>query len=305
MIAVGAFRSNHPSVYEMKSQNSSGLSSHKAVLRFRDPKVGLLLGCDFKEIVAYKAVLFFGQLYEQPTITMNNLYSLKLYNRIEERSLLSLGKVKRYFIQEREIVLPDVNYDHELVAADKGCLSFKIEEKVVEAHYDFCICTLPLPVLLKALKLKHDFFKFQSVYIKRMNLNFFSDVHQTIYVPEAKYKTYRVTLENDLIIFESVGGFADQKEIKELLFYFGFGFSDLKKDSFSEHEQKMGKLIGLNEDFRKKILMFLTINYNIYLFGRYAIWKPLRADDLVSDVEKIRRMINFSEIGREYESYLN
>jgi hypothetical protein len=45
----------------------------------------------------------------------------------------------------------------------------------------------------------------------------------------------------------------------------------------------------------------LTDRFGIYSLGRYAIWKPIRADHLVQDVEKIKQLAKLSSVSAGYE----
>lgn len=299
-VAFGAFQSYSPQVFEARPEKTAGLSQHKAVMRIRDPKIGYLLGCNLTKIQVHKMVFFDGQLHSQPSIIFNNLYSLKLYNHLDFKSINELGFVDRYLIRE-DISCPGIRYNHKLISVKKGELTFEVVgkgEKRIE--YDFCISTIPMPVILNSAGISLNKIKFTSNPISVTLLELYTDsyVHQTVYFPEKKFNAYRVTLERSVIIIEGTKEPKEQ-EIREILRCFGLGLNDIKISR--PHHQKVGKMIPIQDDFRRLHIMNLSRNFNIFSLGRFAIWKPIRVDHLVHDLEKIKRLTSISHINRGYQ----
>jgi hypothetical protein len=288
-IASSAFRGYNPTVYEAKP-DVGALDNHKAVMRIRDPEVGNLLGCNLKPIKATKEVWFKGQLHQQASIQMNNLYSQKAYGCIGRRSLNSLGTVDRYLI-EGTVKPVHCEYGKVVTHIDAGKIHFSTGSHRTKSMYDICISTIPMPTLLMTLYGEYsDVFKTEEIYVCEYKLyDIKSTVHQTIYFPEEQYPMYRATLQNDKLIVEAIEGFGEQHEgiIAEA---FGLKRTDFSHES--DTTQKAGKLIPIDEDVRLSTIYKLTNDHNIYSFGRYAIWKAIRTDHLLKDIDLIKRMMN-------------
>lgn len=114
--------------------------------------------------------------------------------------------------------------------------------------------------------------------------------------------SYQVTLEGENLIFESFGERPSDDEVEELLNYFGLRFEEIEGVTY--YEQQRGKIVAIDDDARRLAIMDLTRRFGIYSLGRYAIWKPIRVDELLGDLEKIKRIWRLSKIRREYESYI-
>jgi hypothetical protein len=57
-------------------------------------------------------------------------------------------------------------------------------------------------------------------------------------------------------------------------------------------EQKYAKILPIDEDLRKRFIVWATEHFNIYSLGRFATWRPgLLLDDVVNDVRVIHRLI--------------
>jgi hypothetical protein len=251
---------------------------------------------------------------------MNNMYSLKAYGTIGNRSLQHLGKAKRY--------LPTTT------PQPKGCLwghSLKYirigHGAAVICHtvdgdvllpYKTCISTLPMPVILDvAMRSDPDgnseweqhrgddaALKAEPITVLRGKLlpEIKCSVNQTIYFPESELNTYRATLEKTDIIIESVEELEDE-EITKVLNAFGLARS-MTIGKWRQNIQPYGKIVEIGDDLRRSIIYQLTDKYNIYSLGRFATWRPLRADQLVKDVHKVERMVRQSEQRNRYERRL-
>jgi len=76
----------------------------------------------------------------------------------------------------------------------------------------------------------------------------------------------------------------------------------LEKDQkeIERKKQNYGKLVSIDDDIRKAIIMELTDKYRIYSLGRFAVWKNVRTDDLISDLKRIKEMITVSAVSAKY-----
>ena len=77
------------------------------------------------------------------------------------------------------------------------------------------------------------------------------------------------------------------KEAKFLL-----GIDRLKVHSIKASVQKYSKILPIDDNIRKRFIMWATDRFNIYSLGRFATWRPgLLLDDVVNDVRVIRKII--------------
>ncbi len=305
-IAYGAMRSHKPLVFDASEPGKTGFDRHKAIMRIRDPSLGFLLGCNLEKINIRKAVLYGGKLHEQPSITTNNLYSLKAYGRISDRSVYHLGQDTRYLIKGAPISPDVVNFGHKLFKITPGIATFlTCDERRIEVEYDFIISTIPIASLIGATKWSNDTvlvnsFRAEPIWVTTVPLKVPSDVHQTIYVPEGKYSSYRVSLEGDRLIYESVGEDTDGLEKEVLASHFGLFTEDIDYLKAKTVKQPLGKLLPAPEEQRKYSIYSLTNRYKVFSLGRFATWKPIRADHLISDIERIIKMINVFSTKHSY-----
>jgi len=84
-----------------------------------------------------------------------------------------------------------------------------------------------------------------------------------------------------------------------------FGLLEDYITNISVYKQNIGKILPIDDSVRKYFILTLTERYNIYSLGRHAVWKPLRIDDLLKDIEQIKKLISLRERSREYESHLS
>jgi len=292
LIAEGCFQGHDIEIFDPKE--SVGFSDeHKAVMRLRNDKIKDYINCSLEKVTAYKAVYHEGKLYDRSNIMLNNLYSLKAYGSLGERSLKDLGRVERYLLKSAGPLKSGRHRRSKILRiSDKvihGALS-------VSAAYDICISTIPMPALLSILRIDHNIhFSHTHIYVARATLSIESAVHQTIYFTAQALSTpYRVTIEGKNVIAESI------MPIEEA--YFGrwlepFGLSVTDIESFEQFEQPFGKMKPIDDPVRKKIMKDLTDKHNIYSFGRFATWRPLRVDQTLDDIEKIKMFIKIRDIG--------
>jgi hypothetical protein len=139
------------------------------------------------------------------------------------------------------------------------------------------------------------------IYITRCKVDVPSKVYQTIYFPDLSLSTYRVSLEHqDLIIeslIEDISG-----EISDICSAFGLFESNLL--DVQKYTQENGKIIEIDDAVRKKVLMELTEKYHIYSLGRYATWRNITSDVLIGDLDKISGMMKMSPSARKYSMKL-
>ena len=309
-IAYNTLKPFKPLVVDRKEKSRDGkMGLHPAVMRLRDHKVADLLKADFEEVKVSKGIFLNGSLLASPSIKANNLYSRKVYGAIGRRSLNDIGDVTRYILPngypEPEQFIGGMNLTS---IPEKGvaCFSNTFGESVV-IEYDWVISTLPMPALLFSCLPSFEsdniypLFKSIPIYTMRMKLSIPSSINQTIYYPEPSTSIYRITIQHQDIIVESIDENIQCCELIESSF--GIPPSEYSSlESTKVVQLPIGKIFPIEEDSRLNYIMDLTDQYHILSFGRFAVWRPLRTDQLLSDIEKIRRLISATEAKARYRS---
>lgn len=280
-----------PKVYEA---NKSGDSSHKAIMRFRDFSIGYLLGVSLEKIHVDKAIYYKGNFVESNPM-MLNLYSRKVAKGIYPRSVRFTDSVDR-FIARESFRTPLANYEHKLEKVEPHECCFANGECV---EYDVCISTIPLPVMAKAAGLDCGKTKIESypIYVKRFKVEVSSEVYQTIYFPDGALSVYRASLEGQDLIIESQSEHTIM-ETPEICSAFGLHMDDLYNEQ--NYVQDNGKIVDMDDSFRKKLIMELTEKFSIYSLGRYATWRNITSDVLLDDLPKIAGFMKLSDSARKY-----
>jgi hypothetical protein len=318
-------------IVDSRKEPEGKIQFHDAVMRFRNPDVALNLGIDAKKVIVRKEVFYNGNLISNPTIFHNNLYSLKLYEEIGRRSLNKLGDGKRWISVNKDIPkIPNIIWNNYLIGFQgKGHAICKFGSNdvddpglVVDRKYDYLISTIPMPVMKAIIGIPshlHDIvqsFHWKSITTLTIPLKIKSTVHQTIYFPNSEgfvlSSLYRATIEENIIKLEFIEAQPEEEShlrilsmLKNFLFL-SFGISekyfDWEKAKFSTIN--IGKIMSISEDLRLNYIMWLTDTFNILSFGRNAIWKPIRADNLLDDIKQIKKLITTMNIEAEYKARL-
>ena len=267
--------------------------NHHAVLRIRDPNTALYLGADIEKIEVTKGIFWNGEILNEASILHNNLYSLKLGNSLQNKSINNLGACTRYLLRSvsaldkvhRGKVFEGFTDVGEAVFSDRDT------KDLAQIKYDAIISTIPMPVMLDKAKIDFDIrFDTQPIFVYKGYLNIDSHVHQTLYFPDPSMSTYRATIQGNRFILESTAQIT-----KELTFIFQSAFGLNEGDIMMEEDQpkiqQNGKMILIDDDIRKQFITQLTDKYKVFSFGRFATWKPLRTDHLIPDIELIKKML--------------
>jgi len=319
-IAYSALRHYKPLVLEAGPERDR-MSVHPAVMRLRDPSVAQFIGARFEEITVQKAIFFNGRTYNEPNIFFNNLYSMKLYKELGRRSLKDLGDNKRFILPEGYPVPDNIQWNTKVKEVffdkendDQGHIYWNEDGSDMNFRviwYDYCISTLPMtkmvedicvPGCYRAIFLG-DQFKSLPVHVMHLSLPFPSTVHQTVYFPSPGTQIYRITVSGRQVIVEAMDTF-NIDEAEDLIMN-AFGIGDVDSNSVKTFTMPIGKMMGINEDQRRRYIMWLTSQHNIFSFGRFSVWRPLRTDQLLGDIEKIKRWISATDTENEYKGRLN
>lgn len=306
-IAYHSFKSESASIVEKTPQVGGKMPVHDALMRLRNPAVADLIGAKKKKINITKGIWYKGNFINTPNIKINNIYSIKLYGAVGKRSVLKPGDSTRYLI-DGGIPIPNDKIINQEVHSIKDGKIYLGKNFTDELKYDYCISTIPMDIMYSKIAPPHNGInlKFESkqISVKRLTLKKPTGMHQTISYADPKFNIYRITIQDDIIIIESK--IALEFEIRaeyEYLIPESFGIPKSFWVEFSGLSNiKNGKIIPPNNKERLKYIMWLTDQHNIFSFGRFATWRPLRTDHLLEDINIIRRIINSKTIEDDYEN---
>jgi len=288
---------------------------HKALFRFQNADLGALLGIDLIEIIVYKAIYYRGKVYTESNILFSNLYSLKTVEALIIKSIKDLTprmrwlpKTRGHFRESRINrgwikVLPG-----RVSQVGLGWVSYEAEDckGKGEIDCDTIISTLPMEFVVNCLGLDLDErikFKSSPIFIYRADFEpEFNELCQTIYFPDLEFPVYRASIDFKEIIIEAIRE-CKEEELLEVLGAFGLSKIHLPgKGTFDCFIQKYGKIKPLQDEVRQTLLYKLTTDYNIYSLGRFALWKNLKADEILQDAQKIKKYIESPVLSQKYFS---
>jgi len=313
-VAYGALRSYSPSLYDAKERRTSPLSDHHAVMRVKDPTIAQYLGCRAEKIMVTKEVYNARTKMATPSCSnrLNNVYSWKLYGNIADRSIRNLGKAERYILRDYLSFPKEVCWGHKLVSVTnhpgKRALTLKHSQTKVKLKYDICISTIPLPYLLQALEeslpgYEEGMFRWEPIHVLQCDLALPVYSYQTVYLPDFDFLSY--CLHDDFSNRSKEEILSVMRRELDKILKSCFGLLEDYITNISVYKQNIGKILPIDDSVRKYFILTLTERYNIYSLGRHAVWKPLRIDDLLKDIEQIKKLISLRERSREYESHLS
>lgn len=269
---------------------SAELNHHRAVLRFRSPDVGNALGIPFQEVTVRKGIFYDGDMVF-PDIALANLYSQKVTGGLlRDRSIWKIESDRRWIAPE------DFTERMAKILGSRLMLSNMADfSQAGGPNRVPHISTIPMPVLdaiinSTAVRLE---FKSRSIYARRWRLPD-SKVHQTIYYPDPDLCVYRASITGDLLSAEYTEK-NDTHDLDTILESFAFhGTPSFVDDGF----QKFGKIIEINENWRRSFIINMTRSMNIYSLGRFATWRNILLDDVLKDISVIKKLVSTDDYGR-------
>jgi hypothetical protein len=276
--------------------------NHTALLRFRSTAVSELTGIPFKKVRVQKAVYSGDRVMSYASIRDQNLYSLKVSGGVSARSIANLDPCERW-------VAPDDFYQH-LVSKHKDRISWGVEIGEAVGNESTIVSTAPMSVNLAATGMESTFavpFKFDksAIQVSRYKLAAPSDVYQTVYFPDPDLNIFRASITGDNLIIEALcdgnGANSSDLNLDDLnvaLYSFGLEMKDLDIASFSFNIQNFGKMVDMPKADREAIMFELTHAHNLFSLGRFATWRNILLDDVVSDIKTIDRLISASAYSR-------
>lgn len=292
LIAANVLRKHNPVVYEAKSELPH---NHKALLRFRTNKVSIATGIPFKKVKIKKAIWDGKHLYTESNLMLENLYSQKVTGTVAERSISNFHGEERYIAPsdfiERLAEGIDIRFNSEIVGGvDDGTTS---------------ISTLPMPLNMKIAGLK-DENKYDCKPIYSVNFKILSpktDVYQTIYDVTLNSPFYRLSISGDEGIFECMKSEMTNSEIIKNILGNCFGLRNVEISEPVMTEQKLGKIIPVDDTIRKNNILNLSREKQIYSLGRFATWRQIMLDDIIDDIDIIEKLIQQDNYNRTLYAY--
>lgn len=304
LLAAGMLRNDATLVVDRQADLPN---NHSAVLRFRSPIVGDSLNIPFRKVRVLKGI----EPWKNP-VADAVAYSLKTNGTGTLRSITSAyqGEVSERYIAPRYLI----GRMYQASSCD-FLFNFSVDEEWLRNSFEAeipVISTMPMNQLMK-LTGWEPISEFRSVpgYNIIVNLDESIDMYCSLYVPSPKYPCYRVSITGNQLIAEHSGEFpADGGDgLIESLAYSAATLVGVSLDKIIDItcvEQPYAKIAPIDEDERRRFILYATEQYGIYSLGRFATWRPgLLLDDVVNDVKVIQRLIrgesNYDHIKRTGE----
>lgn len=276
-------------------------NNHSAVLRFRSSIVGDAVGIPFKKVKMVKCVLpWKNQIADMMA------YSQKTNGTSTMRSIVSADGM----ISERYIA-PDDFIDQ----LAKGVmapisLGLKINKHwFSERDSSPIISTLPMPMLMNLLDYEGVA---PSEFPSKEGFVITADIEDcdsfcSLYLPNPMYLPYRISITRSKLIIEVIdpkGGIREDdleyyhNTIVECCDLLGLKFDKISNKKIQR--QKFAKILPIDENVRKRFILWASEKHDVYSLGRFSTWRPeLLLDGLVNDVRQIQRMV---ESNHNYEA---
>lgn len=266
---------------------------HRALLRFRSSAVGDAVGIEFRKVLVHKGI-WDGRAFVAPDLRSANAYSLKVLNRLGDRSVWNIAPVERFIApddlmdQLRDRIGTRIQYNSAYVI-DKGA-DVRGTGLPHTANVPL-VWTAPMSTLVEQLALKsHPAFDFLPIHVLRMGVKG-SDVFQTVYFPSEATRVYRASITGGTMIIESMAEITPD-DIGLVLEAFGLTDGGDHLENWCEPtEQRYGKIAPIDDAWRRKFIVEATQRLNVYSLGRFATWRNVLADDVLKDIGVIKRLL--------------
>lgn len=260
--------------------------AHKAVLRFRTSAVGDSVGIEFKKVRVRKGIWSQEEHgFCPPNIRLANFYARKVIGSLVDRSIWDLEPVDRYIAPE--------NFQQQLVDRLGSRIHWgtPITRDDVAAFTSPTISTIPLKVMAQwyydpALYPNDEVIHWTHapIQVRRFRLTR-SDVYQTVYFPDPDTTLYRVSITGNLVIAEYA------QEADDFDFWPAFGLYRQDGEPIDTTSQRFGKILPIDDAWRKAFIFSLSQRKRIYSLGRYGVWRNILLDDVLQDISKIKKLI--------------
>ena len=285
LLAAGMLQQKCSAVHERGVQLPN---SHSAVLRFRSSIVADTLNIPFKKVQVLKAVDPWRN-----AVADAMAYSVKTNGAGTLRSIVSAnGQLSERYIapedlvqQMRERVSSDIIFDSEVEPEDLHQW-FQQREPVIS--------TMPMPELMRLTGwAPRSQFRYQpgrNVVADLVGV----DAYCSVYTPNPEHPTYRVSITGDKLIAELSRKAVQQNFGRNDVLHYALQAVGLSAEHVLHAEikdQPYAKILPIDEQERRRFILYATEQFGIYSLGRFATWRPgLLLDDVVHDVRVIQRL---------------
>ena len=270
LLAANMLHRRAPVVVEVQSELPH---NHSAVLRFRSPDVGNILGIPFRKVSMIKTALpWRNPIADALAYSMKNTGTMR-----SDRSIIAgMTAAERYIAPGDLIIRMSAPAD---IRFGTAC-DFKGEGPFIS--------TIPMPALMKALDYpdQPEFHWRPAMNVKATITN--CDAYISLLVPDPALPFSRISITGDELIIEVPGtGAVDEytilRQAVDLL-----GIPPISVCGVHVHQSRYAKLLPIDEDQRRDFMFWATDQHSIFSLGRFACWRPgLLLDDLVQDIRKI------------------
>jgi hypothetical protein len=254
-------------------------NNHHAVLRFKSPEIGNLLGIPFKKVNMIKTYM----------PTMNVVADSLSYSKKVTGKYLSNRSIIEGTVTAERYIAPQ-NLIEQM--AENVLISFMTEWTPRKSDIKVpVISTIPMPILMAILEYEHNI-EFES----RPGIVFTGRVHDcdayvSVLFPGGEPYS-RATITGDQVMIEFPGMTELPETIDLARAYWALGLSDSVIFDSDFKKQGYFKITEIDDSERKAFQRWATVHHGVYSLGRYATWRPhLLLDDLVADVRKIEGWI--------------
>lgn len=288
LLAANMLRDRLHFVYESQQTLPN---NHSAVLRFKTSIISDTLNIPFRQVKMMKAVL----PWKNP-IADALAYSRKTNGVASLRSSIGAnGEVyDRYISPDNLIEL----MAQPLLREEQIGLNSPIEFGDISEFQkagEKIISTLPMPKLMAILEYPHrDRVQFRSVpgwnVIAELDK---VDAYLSMYLPNPSLLGSRISITGRQLVVEChepVVGYETDVVIQAMEC---LGLPANMASLPIVKPQLYSKILPIDNDERKRFIIWASDTFGIYSFGRYATWRPgLLLDDLVQDFRIIMRLID-------------
>lgn len=266
---------------------------HQALLRFRSDAVARLTGIEFRRVQVRKSIWHDGA-HRKPDIALANMYSQKVAGGalLGDRSIWNIDPAERW-------VAPPTFYE-QMVDSVGARIQWggQVQWQRDSGHAPI-VSTAPLSMTAKELALvdQQALFPRAQITVVRGKLHR-ADIFQTVYFPEVTSRLYRASVTGDTLICEFMTDIAHSApapiEVREwwpdVSAALGLHPTQTPQE-LTQAEQRYGKIAPVDDLERRRILYELTQKHKIYSLGRFATWRNILLDDVVHDIDVIKRLI--------------
>ena len=320
LIAANLLKSRGYDIRVYESQTALP-DNHQAVLRFRSPVLGEVLGIPFKRVQALLCLAPSLHTAQNPLLHALNYSYVTTGSRRTDRSITRLldgPKVVERWVAPpnfREILLERLDLDTVEFGVAWGISSEReILPTVLTVPMSASFAMLDKPDLTLPLSEKPDFRANQYIVISAGVLN--TDAHGSIYNPYTieQEPWTRISINGNRAMMEISLSWADSPSISgkqrahfinmfEIILIHLLGLEiDYSKGPPQFYHSQTDRILPIPDRFRKAFIMYLTDKHNIYSLGRFATWRPgMLLDEIIQDTSIIASMIEGDNVPH-YES---